>query len=189
MKTSYLIPACFLLLLLSCQKENSKPSVAGSQKSEIVTAHYIGEAYGGGIIFYLDSTQVHGLIAAVQDQGVARWYNGAFIVTGATKLKIGVGFSNTKKIVTAQGTPGRYAARLCTKYTAGDYTKWYLPSLDELRELWKYKDLVGGFTEQFYWASCEDGSIYGWATSFGPTGTSNIFKKDTAFHVRAIRSF
>ena len=39
--------------------------------------HYLGEAYGGGIIFYLYDNNQHGLIAASKDQedGI-RWYNG-----------------------------------------------------------------------------------------------------------------
>jgi tetratricopeptide (TPR) repeat protein len=35
----------------------------------------IGKSYGGGIIFYIDGTGQHGLIAATTDQGQGSWYD------------------------------------------------------------------------------------------------------------------
>ena len=34
----------------------------------VTTEHYIGENFGGGVIFYLDASKKHGLIAAKTDQ-------------------------------------------------------------------------------------------------------------------------
>src|ERR1017187_5645912 len=48
------------------------------------TAHFIGESYGGGIVFWVDSTGQHGLIAATVDQSTAmRWYAGTYTNTMA----------------------------------------------------------------------------------------------------------
>ena len=43
------------------------------------TKHTIGEHYGGGIIFYVDASGEHGLIAATADQSVSiRWFAGIY---------------------------------------------------------------------------------------------------------------
>lgn len=77
----------------------------------------IGQIYSGGIIFYIDSTRQHGLVAAKTDQhsGI-QWYNGKFVVTGATNKMIGSGQENTNKIISALGE-GEYAASICDKLT------------------------------------------------------------------------
>ena len=47
----------------------------------------IGSSYQGGIIFYLDSSKQHGLIAAPMDQSAGiQWYNGSNISTGGPLL-------------------------------------------------------------------------------------------------------
>ena len=41
------------------------------------TVHFIGESYGGGIVFYVYDNGQHGLIAATADQSTGiQWYNG-----------------------------------------------------------------------------------------------------------------
>lgn len=114
----------------------------------------IGKNYQGGIIFYVDGTGAHGLIAAPTDQSDGiQWYNGSYIDTGATATAVGTGLANTKKIVTAQGT-GSYAAKLCFNLVIGAYSDWYLPSKDELNLMYQNIGLgaaapltnVGGFS-------------------------------------------
>ena len=41
-------------------------------------AHYVGEVYGGGIVFYVYDNGQHGLIAADSDAGFPQWYNGTY---------------------------------------------------------------------------------------------------------------
>ncbi len=99
----------------------------------------IGQAYQGGIIFYLDRAKAHGLIAAPADQSTGiQWYNGTNKVTGATGKAIGMGQANTNALITAQGA-GSYAAKLCDDLVLGGYRDWFLPSKDELNELYKNK--------------------------------------------------
>ena len=60
-----------------------------------------------------------------------------------------------------EGRP--YAAKKATEYsiTVGGvtYSDWFLPSVDELREMYKNKSLIGGFKDgskdSFYWSSSE----------------------------------
>ncbi len=72
---------------------------------------------GGGLIFYdAGSTQSWGryIEAAPSDQSTGiRWYNGSYIVTGATAAGVGTGLANSNTIISNQGgTPTSYAAGL-----------------------------------------------------------------------------
>ena len=148
----------------------------------------IGQAYQGGIIFYLDSAKAHGLIAAPADQSTGiQWYNGTYTVTGATGTAIGTGQANTNALITAQGA-GSYAAKLCDDLVLGGYRDWFLPSKDELNELYKNKVVVGGFAGAWYWSSSEfDGSL-AWIQRFG-SGVQFDGSKSSALAVRAVRAF
>ena len=131
--------AGFLLLAVSCTKENNTiRSSTVAQSTEKVLSFTIGQHYGGGIIFYIDSTGQHGLIADTYDLGFrSRWYNRVYTMTGATATRIGSGKANTGKIILSQGDSGLYAARRCWYHKSNSYADWYLPSKNELNELSK----------------------------------------------------
>ena len=58
--------------------------------------HSIGEAYGGGIVFYVYDNGKHGLIAATSDQILnTRWYGGSYTNTRARADGVGAGLKNT----------------------------------------------------------------------------------------------
>jgi hypothetical protein len=158
----------------------------------------IGKTYQGGIVFYLDSTGKHGLIAAPTDQNNTgiQWYNGSYFTTGATGTAIGTGLANTNAIVTAQGE-GSYAAKLSADLVIGAYSDWYLPSRDELNLM--YHNIgqgaaapltnVGGFAGYYYWSSSErDGGYDAWFQFFG-NGPQYGPSKSDPLYVRAVRDF
>ena len=59
MKT-LIIALVVMLIAYSCTKENISTTIAIQLKTNSVTSqHYIGEHFGGGIIFWLDSTGQH----------------------------------------------------------------------------------------------------------------------------------
>lgn len=149
----------------------------------------IGQNYQGGIIFWLDATGQHGLIAATTDQGTAiEWYNGPYTVTNAVRDGIGAGMYNTERIIANQGA-GSYAAQLCANYQNGGYGDWYLPSKYELNLLYAQQSAVGGFSiSSNYWASTEDSDRNAWAQGFG-TGFQFGYDKSFFYNVRAVRSF
>jgi len=149
--------------------------------------HTIGEHFGGGIIFYIDSTGKHGLIAAPSDLKKTKWYNGNYIATKATGTAVGTGLSNTMAIVEAQGS-GNYAASECVNLELSGFSDWFLPSKDELSLLRTKKTVVGGFEGQSYWCSTEYNSQYAWGENFN-TGFQNYGNKNSAPSVRAIRAF
>jgi hypothetical protein len=183
--------AAILLLAISCTKENNTIiSSTVTQATGKALSFTIGQRYGGGIIFYIDSTGQHGLIADTVDRKPQEtWYNGVYIATGATATRIGSGRANTHKIILSQGDSGHYAARRCWHYKQSGYSDWFLPSRDELYELYKQRDVVGGL-KGGYFSSSEYG-LYDWAVwgVYFNTGAQNYFGKYQHFHVRAIRAF
>ncbi len=183
--------AILLLLAISCTKEsaNKTSSPLVQEGTQQVLSFYIGQHHGGGVIFYIDSTGQHGLIADTGDLATAvTWYNGSFISTGATGTLIGTGKSNTRKILVAQGKPGSYAALKCSKSKRSGFTDWFLPSRDELNAMYLQKDLIGGFALNFYWSSSEGDGYSAWGRYF-TNGYETSYFKNSTYYVRAIRAF
>lgn len=163
------------------------------------TVHYIGENYGGGIVFYIYDNGQHGLIASPADQSTGiQWYNGINKYTGTTGDGLGAGAMNTAIIVAAQiadNQTGNFAAKLCSDFslTAGGitYGDWYLPSKYELNLLRLQKAVVGGFSTGSYWSSTEfnNDMNLAWFQVIND-GYQNISGKYHAdYYVRAIRAF
>jgi len=148
----------------------------------------IGDSYQGGIIFWLDATGQHGLIAATVDQSTGiQWYNGSYTTTNAVRDGIGAGMYNTERIIANQST-GSYAAQLCANYKGGGYGDWYLPSKYELNLLFLQKTAVGGFASAWYWSSTESNNLNAWAHSFS-MGIQSTSSKSITSSVRAVRAF
>jgi hypothetical protein len=149
----------------------------------------IGDSYQGGIIFWLDASGQHGLIAATADQSTGiQWYNGSNTTTNAVRDGIGAGKFNTERIIANQG-PGAYAAQICANYQGGNYGDWYLPSKYELNLLYLQKTVVGGFaSNNYYWSSTEYINYDAWDQAFSNGSQDNANKSSTSF-VRAVRAF
>jgi hypothetical protein len=80
------------------------------------------------------------------------------------------------------------AAGKARAYSGGGKTDWFLPSKDELVELYSQRDTVGGFIDDAYWSSSEAGSTHAWVVFF-PSGTLRDNWKTASRCVRAIRAF
>lgn len=160
-------------------------------------AHYIGESYGGGIVFYVYDGGKHGLIAATTDQNqgaVIRWWGGTHTNTRARADGVGAGLKNTAIIIANQGPVdgNAFAATVCNEYSVNvggvTYGDWYLPSKHELNLLYLQKNVVGGFANVYYWSSTELLVNYAWDQDFA-TGSQYYGTKNVSYNVRAIRAF
>tara|TARA_B100000579_G_scaffold437038_1_gene464928 strand:+ start:590 stop:1432 length:843 start_codon:yes stop_codon:yes gene_type:complete len=132
----------------------------------------IGEEFLGGILFYIDQSGFHGLIAAFEDIGRYEFgcYEEAYLGSLGysyydswdDEAQIGAGLQNTINIVnygcntgwtTEYGnTYGEYggitAAQAAFNYQFDGYSDWYLPSRDELWEM--YFNIGPGATNENY---------------------------------------
>ena len=150
----------------------------------------IGDPYQGGKIAYIDGTGEHGLIAASADQLAGMAFSniaGTLIGPAAQGTAIGTGLANTAAIVGQAGcTSG--AAYVCYNLTEGGYSDWYLPSKDELNQLYLSRVAIGGFEGAGYWSSSEVAAGEGWEQAF-PAGNPFTNSKSSAGKVRAVRAF
>lgn len=160
------------LLLISCSKSDDVPN------NNLLFE--IGQEHQGGIIFYLDDTQEHGLIAYQSDLAEAPWgcFNQPNPIppTAPIAQNEGVGFGeqNTLAILDFCDEPN-IAARLAYNLDANGYDDWYLPSIDELALIYEHRDLIGGFPDLNNDPNTGDFIIYGsssegWATNDGNGG-------------------
>ncbi|MBM3917768.1 MAG: DUF1566 domain-containing protein [Sphingomonadales bacterium] len=168
--------------------------------------HYIGEKFGGGVVFHVwkDSVGVeHGLVVATTELPQQVWSNVDFFNTGGTAWSDWDGLNNSNGIVAQQGHTNS-AAKACLDFISGGQSDWYLPSIDELKLL-----CSNGFNVNQSLASIQGASQLGvggsgqyWSStenSFGSTAarifllgqfSTGFSTKDVATnYVRAIRKF
>jgi hypothetical protein len=155
---------------------------------------FIGLHYQGGIIFYFDDTNEHGLIAAnTSSVNIYDWGCNGTNISGADGQAIGTGYQNTLDIVAGcSETP--IAASEALAYESEGYSDWYLPSKNELLEMYKaigngspFGD-IGGFSYYNYWSSSQSTGTWSWLVNL-QDGTSMNFSKSSFDKIHPIRSF
>lgn len=152
------------------------------------TVHFIGESYGGGIVFYVFDNGQHGLISAIADQSNSSyWFFGGTSSTNAVRDGLEAGKINTQTITNFYNT-GLYAAQLCANYQGGNYGDWYMPSKYELNLLYLNKGVVPLISSSYYWSSTESSNNSAFEQNMGTGGLFSI-SKSTSNSVRAIRFF
>ena len=173
------------------------------------SGHYVGELFGGGIVFYVYNNGANGLIASLDDldggSGVA-WSGNISTLIGATAQSFYDGAANTTAMVTQDATANK-AGTLCDNYTGGSQTDWYLPASWELNLLYNSAFTINTILENDgdgttnglnpenvapiygrYWSSTEYGSNSAWYYYFN-LGNSNTDSKASTYRVRAVRAF
>ena len=163
--------------------------------------HYIGKAFGGGVIFHLwkDTLGVeHGLIVDKTDLSTAHvWSNNFLNLIGPSAQSSWNGLSNSNAIVGQAGHTSS-ASALCLNSTNGGQIDWYLPSVQELNMLWnnyytvaRSLTQISGATElqpTRYWSSSEFVNNSAWHIYFYDGG-ANYSTKNGTYCVRAVRAF
>jgi len=148
----------------------------------------------GGLIFYVKEGGYSGgwmyLEAAPSDQSAsAEWGCYETSISGADGTAVGTGEQNTIDIEAGCVAAGT-AADICANLSLGGYDDWFLPSKDELNQMYVNLHLqgVGGFAIGAYWSSSEYSASSAWFQSFN-AGDQFNGSKDTPIHVRAVRAF
>ena len=170
-------------------------------------AHYIGELYGGGIVFFVDHLGEHGLITSLEDldsgTGVA-WSNIIDQPVGAGAQDAYDGAPNTAAII-AQSGHTNSAAKLCDDYENDGFSDWYLPAPYEILLLRTnavainnvlandgnpdtYGLLSTMTLPSFYWSSMEIMDDSAWYLNIEYMSGSEHTKADL-LRVRPIRKF
>ena len=162
----------------------------------------IGDLREGGVVFWVDGNG-GGLVCALEDQSTAIKWGTNGIETGAEATSIGSGAANTAAIISVQGgDQSSYVAGISNTYDGGGYKDWFLPSEDEVKEMYLNRVavnntleqrgavLVGGSIQQ-YWTSTQSSGNNNWAVGFSFIGgtMSNFNKSDTRPSMRAVRAF
>lgn len=171
-----------------------------------------GKMYEGGLIFYLNTTDGTGMIAAPEDQSDGEeWGCSTTNIPNLNNIagcpgmgdcmqpvpdetevgaRIGDGATNTDAIL-AGCTQFAISARLCRNVGAG----WFLPSRGELNLIYtnlKEKE-QGGLDGNFYWSSSEASNGDAWSQYFVPgnqfSGGQYSDDKLLNAYVRAARAF
>jgi len=165
---------------------------AGGNGDDESTTYAVGDTGPSGVgkVFYITDGGLHGIEAAPSlwnggsEDPYTQWKTDASSTSG-TSTAIGTGSANTALMVTVSHP----AADLCRAYNGGDKNDWFLPSKDELYQLYSQKDIVGGLTavKGSYWSSSESDIKSAWFqySNSGQLGAN----KDEVLAVRAVRAF
>jgi hypothetical protein len=171
--------------------------------------HYIGEQYGGGVIFHVWKDKLgveHGLVVNKTDLSISEaWSNVASVAIGEAARSSWDGLSNSNAIVNQQGHTSS-AAKLCLDLVSEGQSDWYLPAIDELSLLYanifdvnntlasisgsKVFSNVKNDFDWAYWSSTEgiDDNGKPWNYNFY-YGNKQDDSKSFQIYVRAIRRF
>lgn len=207
----------FVLVTQSCNKDDEEPVLTNQERLQTETPLQIvnsgvsidelyGLTYEGGLIFYLNTTDGTGLVAATGNQSDnADWGCSGTDIPGldnvsdlpsnpetAVGARVGDGKDNTAAIVAACTEAG-FAAKLCDNLVINGKDDWFLPSRGEMFLIFSNLHVKAGIdfdTGQFYCSSTEDDSDHVWVSG-GNSGSFVSVDKlfPGGFSVRAVRAF
>lgn len=159
---------------------------------------------GGGIVFYAASTPFTCgptlsltciYLEAAPTTGSDAWtdarysWSDDFTEIGSTNTAIGTGYRNTLAMK-AQSASSNLAGTLSQDFRGpNNLTDWFLPSRDELNEMYLSKDIIGDLTNNYYWSSSEANASSGMDHGFGNNDQSLDYKNEDYVYVRPIRAF
>jgi hypothetical protein len=191
-------------LLLSCddplgpdEDSNDTTEEREENDDEVETFEYavgdIGPA--GGWIFFVDEDSRYAgwtyLEAWTEDQEGPRFaWKSHDTFTGGTSTAIGRGYHNTYTALVNDPSlmVSHSAASSARSATHGGYSDWFLPSSDELKQMYLnlHLDGIGEFSsdpessyqwDSIYWSSSESGALYAQTFDFSSGDLGSNWKK------------
>ena len=167
---------------------------------------------GGGIVFYVQASggtfacgatlaSTCKYLEAAPTTGTNSWTDAQYLWSGNTSDEIGAtaqgtavgtGYKNTLAMVAQSSTANR-AGTIARAYRGpNNLSDWYLPSKDELNQMYLQKGTISGLTSTYtYWSSSENSSSGAWAHIFF-TNRQTFYAKDGSggsHYVRPVRAF
>ena len=138
---------------------SSWAEVAATSKTYSVNTFY---AELGGYVIQISPNGKHGLVVAMQDQGISNWYEANDLLSN----------------------PSNHDA------DGKEFSDWRLPTKRELNLMYVvYNNGNAAFLNaNYYWSSTEFGYSFAWTQDFG-NGDQTIYNKDITVYVRAVRAF
>jgi hypothetical protein len=133
---------------------------------------------------YLEAAPTTG--AGAWNDATYPWSENTDTASGATSTAIGTGYSNTLKMVRQVGAGTTGAGSVSRNYRGGGKNDWYLPSKDELHQLYLNQTVAGAIGG--YWSSSEYNATSAWDQGFW-NGTQGAGGKQQTTPVRPIRAF
>jgi hypothetical protein len=115
------------------------------------------------------------------------WSDNTSTRIGTTGTGIGTGYANTSAMIAQSGSKGK-AGTAARAFQGGGKTDWFLPSEDELNQMFVNKSTIGGFASDYYWSSSEILRSIAWFQDFSDGDWGTGFKANT-FSVRPVRAF
>jgi hypothetical protein len=173
----------------------------GGGDNDTGSAYDIGDTGpAGGIIFYDDeddgSDDIAGARYLEAAPGSTEWNSiewgdyGTEIGGDAQLTGIGDGQAATDAVVAhmvSESITGT-AAQRADGLSHGGYDDWFLPSKDELNQMYLQRVVIGGFASAYYWSSSEADADFAWKQSFA-IDNQNDSNKGNGGWVRAVRAF
>ena len=156
---------------------------------------YVNANYATDGWKYMEAATSATLISGVQASApgwvdkIVTWSNVWYTYIGTTGTAIGTGLANSNAIIAQDGHTAS-AAKLCRDYRGGGKSDWFLPSQDELNQLYINQVAIGGFFANIYWSSSEVGvsGLYAGDQHFGAGFYEGRLKEDGCY-VRPVRAF
>jgi len=182
------------LLLLAACAETSAPSP---------TSYELGApGPAGGVVVYVAPTPfpcgvdqsvrcTYLEVASKSGEASRPWVpsaHAATAVVGADDTFIGAGAANTAAIVALAPDAERSAAAYAAAYGQGGFDDWFLPSKDELAQMYAARSFLD-LEPDFYWSSTEIEPVGAWSQYFLAGAQFNLDTRAAVLRVRPVRAF
>jgi hypothetical protein len=150
---------------------------------------------GGGLVFLISGGLTYEMASkswGANETTYIFWCdNGSSSVS--TGLGVGTGSANTTAMLALPCISG--AGVSARAYNGGGFTDWFLPSQDELNQMWLYSQISGFNSAQFgfagvrYWSSSEPDNSSAYFQNFADGVQGSEGKFGVPLYIRPVRAF